>query len=263
MQKTKKYPNAYFQADIIKQGIDNIITEKEQSSTYRITKENESLRYDDEREFYADYRKSPDFARIGIQDKSRKTSIALEYWKNSYTSISIEAESRGDIEEAFDIFENKYSESIVEAETLENRPFIFIGHGGSSQWRGLKDHLVDKHGYQIVAYETGSRAGHTIRDILEDMSNKSSLAFLVMTGEDLKEDGTLTARPNVIHEVGLFQGKLGFAKAIVLIENGTEEFSNIQGIQQIRFAKNNIKETFGDVLSIIKREIDNESRSSI
>jgi hypothetical protein len=47
---------------------------------------------------------------------------------------------------------------------------------------------------------------------------------------------------------------LGFSKAIVLLEDGTEEFSNIAGIQQIRFAKGNIKETFGEVLAVLRRE---------
>jgi len=256
MQKIKKFPDAYFNAEIIKKGIDNIITEKEQRSVYKIAKENETIKFDDDREFYSDYRKIPDTATIAIEDKNRKTSINIEYIKGSHTNIAVEAESRGDIEDVFEIFENKYIDSIQESETQKKKPFIFIGHGGSTQWRDLKDHLVDKHGYQIEAYETGSRAGHTIRDILEEMSNKSSLAFLVMTGEDLKEDGTITARPNVIHEVGLFQGKLGFSKAIVLLEKGTEEFSNLYGIQQIRFTKDNIKETFGEVLAIIKRELE-------
>ena len=35
---------------------------------------------------------------------------------------------------------------------------------------------------------------------------------------------------NVIHEVGLFQGRLGANKAIILLEDGCEEFSNIQGL---------------------------------
>ena len=86
------------------------------------------------------------------------------------------------------------------------------------------------------------------------MTTKSSFALLVMTGEDEAEDGTLRARQNVIHEVGLFQGCLGFSRAIVLLEDGTEEFSNLFGIQQIRFSRENIKETFGDVLATIKRE---------
>ena len=86
------------------------------------------------------------------------------------------------------------------------------------------------------------------------MLNESSLAFLLMTGDDETANGTLRARQNVVHEIGLFQGKLGFSKAIVLLEDGTEEFSNIYGIQQIRFSKGNIKETFGEVLATIKRE---------
>lgn len=85
---------------------------------------------------------------------------------------------------------------------------------------------------------------------------KSPFAILVMTGEDEDADGKLNARPNVIHEIGLFQGRLGFNKAIVLLENGTEEFSNINRIQQLRFSKGNIKEVFGDILATLKREFE-------
>ena len=86
------------------------------------------------------------------------------------------------------------------------------------------------------------------------MSAESSIAFLVHTAEDEDKDGTYHARENVIHETGLFQGKLGFKRAIVLLEDGCNEFSNISGIQQLRFAKDNIKESFGDVVSTINRE---------
>ena len=46
---------------------------------------------------------------------------------------------------------------------------------------------------------------------------------------------------NVIREAGLFQGRLGFTRAIVMLEEGCEEFSNIEGLGQIRFPNNNIK----------------------
>jgi predicted nucleotide-binding protein len=58
----------------------------------------------------------------------------------------------------------------------------------------------------------------------------------------------------VVHEVGLFQGVLGFDRAIVAIEEGVEAFSNIQGIHQLRFSTGNIREVFGDVLATLKRE---------
>ena len=126
-------------------------------------------------------------------------------------------------------------------------------------WRDLKDHLQDKHGYSIEAYEVGARAGHTIRDMLEQMLSSSSFAILVLTAEDETSNGKFLARQNVIHETGLFQGRLGFNRAIVLLEKGTEEFSNIHGIEQIRFSKNNIKETYGEVLATLKREFPEES----
>lgn len=130
---------------------------------------------------------------------------------------------------------------------------MFIGHGRSPAWRDLKDHLQDKHHLEVIAYEIGERAGHTIRDILEEMLEESSLAFLVFTGEDETHEGVMRARQNVVHETGLFQGHLGFARAIAIVQEGVELFSNLEGVQQIRF-RESIRETFGDVLAVIRRE---------
>jgi predicted nucleotide-binding protein len=166
-----------------------------------------------------------------------------------------------EIETISNIFEERLAESELPIEDERPNPVVvFIGHGRSTLWRDLKDHLHDKHEYDVQAYEIGSRAGHTIRDILEEMLDKSTCAFLVLTGEDETADGKLLARQNVVHETGLFQGRLGFGRAIVLLEEGTEEFSNIAGIQQIRFSKANIKETFGDVLAWIIHEVSSQKR---
>jgi predicted nucleotide-binding protein len=98
------------------------------------------------------------------------------------------------------------------------------------------------------------RAGFSIKDILERMLSESSFAVLVLTGEDIHGDGEAHARENVVHELGLFQGRLGFTRAIALVEEGVKEFSNIYGMDQIRFSRGNIRETFGDILATIRRE---------
>ena len=86
------------------------------------------------------------------------------------------------------------------------------------------------------------------------MMETAAFAFLLMTGEDETADGSLHARENVIHEIGLFQSRLGLDRAIVLLEEGCTEFSNIVGIGQIRFPKGNISATFDEIRQVLERE---------
>lgn len=132
-------------------------------------------------------------------------------------------------------------------------PIVFLGHGGSPQWRELEGYVTQL-GYVVEAFETLPRAGYTIKEVLDEMMQKSDIAILLMTAEDEQGDGTVRARQNVVHETGLFQGHLGFKRTIVVLEEGTTDFSNIAGLQEIRYASGNIRETFGDVASTLLRE---------
>lgn len=230
------------------------------NNTKKIDFGNEQWTYDSDSEFYSDFSKDyyrANFFKSKFNDEVMY-SLSISSKPEQVTFMTVEAPSRVEIEEVFFVLDNDWEQFKLQNEITPKivEPTIFIGHGRNSQWRDLKDHLTDKHGYKIIAYETGARAGHTIRDILDDMLTKSSFAILVMTGEDEMADGKIMARPNVIHETGLFQGKLGFSRAIVLLEEGTEEFSNLYGIQQIRFSQGKIKETYGDILSTLKREFE-------
>lgn len=174
------------------------------------------------------------------------------------TRVTVSADSQAFIRSIFTIFEAAIANSDATSMYLQPtapKPVVFIAHGGSShQWRLLKDHLSELHGISVQAFESGARTGHAIRDILSHLSKSSNFAIIVMTAEDEMADGQVRARQNVIHEAGLFQGRLGFSRAIVLREVGTETFSNMDGIQRIEFSKNNIRETFGEVLATIRRE---------
>jgi hypothetical protein len=59
---------------------------------------------------------------------------------------------------------------------------------------------------------------------------------------------------NVIHEAGLFQGRFGFEKAIVVLEDGCEDFSNIHGVGQIRFPQGNVAAAFEEIRQVLERE---------
>ncbi|MCH7498198.1 MAG: nucleotide-binding protein [Candidatus Marinimicrobia bacterium] len=259
MQKTKHYRQARFSADVIREALQVFRSQQgpkdqERSQQYlSVELEDSEWRHDTEDEFFADYRRSKGGAVFSEQTNGY--NFLIHAFTDS-AQVKIGAPERGKIEVVFEVFEKHAGASRLPDPPKSERPKprIFIGHGGSAIWRDLKDHLQDKHGYIVEAYEIGARAGHTIRDILEEMLAKSSFAVLLMTGEDETAEGDLLARQNVVHEAGLFQGKLGFHRAIVLLEEGTVEFSNIHGIEQIRFAGGNIKETYGEVLATLKRE---------
>ncbi|MDD2800787.1 MAG: nucleotide-binding protein [Methylococcales bacterium] len=261
MRKEKIYDRSRFNADVIAAADRKLeeLSSQQPASIRRgiLTVEHDDAiwKYDELQEFLADYRRF----RMSADYLASTGELEMRVFvKPSYTSITVSAPSRTEIETIFSIFEGAASTSrLPDPPVPEGRnpvPNIFIGHGRSGQWRDLKDHLQDKHGFQIEAYETGARAGHTIRDVLEDMAAKSTFALLVLTAEDDGPEGSIRARQNVIHEAGLFQGRLGFARALMLLEEGVELFSNVQGIQYISFSKGNIKETFGEVLATLKRE---------
>lgn len=218
--------------------------------------------YDDMDEFLAAYRNSSGEAFF-YAHPSRSSSDhlmvvqVLRMGDERTTKVEVKAPSRPAIEAVFDVFEaHLHNSRLPDPPDIptHGRPTVFLGHGRSPIWRDLKDHLQDQHGYDVEAYEVGARAGHGIRDILEEMLRQSTFAILVMTGDDETTDGVVQPRLNVVHEAGLFQGKLGFNRAVMLVEEGVEGFSNIHGIAQIRFPVGHIKETFGDVLATINRE---------
>jgi len=131
---------------------------------------------------------------------------------------------------------------------------IFIGHGASLVWLQLKVFLNDHLHLPCDEFNLEPVAGITTAARIETMLAQAGFAFVVMTAEEKHADGLVYARPNVIHESGLFQGKLGNPRAIILVEDGCSVFSNIEGLTQIRFPHNNLESAFQKIRGVLKRE---------
>jgi predicted nucleotide-binding protein len=259
LKKKKVYENTRFAVEVLREAattLKALAGEQKNSPRFLLTVEGEDCEWshDFEEEFFADYRKNAGRSYYHIYLESGH-SMNVHTSRDGNVEVEVTARDRHLVESVFDIYERNLRESALpEEEEPKNEASIFIGHGRNKAWIDLKDHLHEKQGYKVSAYEIGARAGRAVRDVLEGMLDDNAFALLVMTAEDKMKDGKMRARQNVIHEVGLFQGRLGFDRAIVLIEEGTEKFSNIEGIEQIRFPRRGIKETFGEVLATLRRE---------
>lgn len=271
MKKEKEFDFCKFPVSVWRNALKTLFSDDETETFVGITlgvrTDDANWQYDEIEEFSADYRKTSRSASLHHYKSGKELSLSV---RGSYmstpdrrfvwgwqTDVGVRAQSRSEIEQVFALFEDAVptARHVPPPKKVETpKPLIFVGHGRSSQWRDLKDHLTEQHGYLVKSFESGARAGHTIRDVLEELMTQSTFAVLVLTAEDEQADGQLRARQNVVHEVGLFQGKLGFQKAIMLVEEGCEGFSNVQGVLQIRFSAGNIRETFGDVLATLRRE---------
>jgi predicted nucleotide-binding protein len=131
---------------------------------------------------------------------------------------------------------------------------VFIGHGRSPVWRELKDFLQDRLELAWEEFNRESVPGIATTERLEQMLGVTSFAFLIMTAEDEHADTTRHARANVIHEVGLFQGRLGARRAIILLEEGCQQFSNIHGLSHIPFSTGRVSTAFEDIRRVLERE---------
>jgi predicted nucleotide-binding protein len=131
---------------------------------------------------------------------------------------------------------------------------VFIGHGRSLAWREVKDFVQDRLRLPWDEFNRVPVAGVTNIARLSEMLDAAAIALLVLTAEDELADGDIQARMNVVHEAGLFQGRLGFTKAIVLLEDGCKEFTNIQGLGQIRFPKGQVSSKFEELRRVLERE---------
>jgi hypothetical protein len=280
VHREEKFDRIFFPESVVKEAArclhdaeDNVCSELSWLNA-RIKTGNVSWGFDAADEFFAEYSPSIGYANIqaSVRKKtveaymSRYASMTVSAYGTPYgteTTITVDSDQRGTLLRPFAVFRTWAEQNPAPLppppSADDPQPLkIFIGHGGSQHWRDLKDSLHDHHGFDVEAFETSPRAGFTIPEVIESMAVGNALALMVLTAEDEQIDGSVRARENVVHEVGYFQGRLGSKRAILLMEEGVNEFSNIHGIVHVPYRS--IREVEGQVLAIIKREFPHLAR---
>ncbi|NII27466.1 hypothetical protein HB364_20425 [Pseudoflavitalea sp. X16] len=112
MEKSKLYPQAYFPAEKIEHILNKVIPAQKNNeplSFYYLTRGDESWRFNNEQEYFAEYRKDHD--NSFLKRSYDRLTFKIRYAKNNYTDISVEADSSKDIDRIFEVFEKLYPAS--------------------------------------------------------------------------------------------------------------------------------------------------------
>lgn len=130
-------------------------------------------------------------------------------------------------------------------EDKEKKARIFISHGRSGEWNKVQHYLEKVLEISTLELAQEPNLGRTVLQKLDEESLKCSIAVIVMTGDDISEEGELRARENVMHEIGYFQGKYGLKQVVLLHEHGVNIPSNIHGLVYIGFPKDTAEGALG------------------
>lgn len=229
--------------------------------TLSVERSGDHRTFDTMAEFFEEYRGDIDKATyIRIEPKS-EALLSMTYMPAPglpISPITVTFPDRARLQEVYEVAA-EYAEPLQAAFMTEyirkdKDVVVFVGHGQSGAWREIRDYLQDKLDLQVETYEKAPRAGRSRVDVLSELVDTCNFALLVHTAEDEQADGELRARENVIHETGLFQGRYGFRRAIIVRESGCTTFSNVDGLDEIRFEPGRIKEAFGEIAATIRRE---------
>jgi sugar/nucleoside kinase (ribokinase family) len=129
---------------------------------------------------------------------------------------------------------------------------VFIAHGGAADWLAVKELVEAELNLRAHYFERQTWGSIAVTEAIAANLERCSFAICVLTAEDLTAEGKRLARQNVVHEIGLFQGRYGFDRVVVLAEEGCDYVPSLALPYCITFAHNGIRSTFWRVRTMIK-----------
>ncbi len=134
---------------------------------------------------------------------------------------------------------NAVSESSgVELDNPRDTVFVVHGHDPNGWRHQVASLIAQSTPLQATILHEQPNAGRTILEKFEGHAARAAFAVALFTGDDAGaphgKRGRPRARQNVVFELGFFFGLLGRARTAVLIEDGVERPSDIDGLVYIQ-----------------------------
>lgn len=130
---------------------------------------------------------------------------------------------------------------------------VFLAHGTSPQWRVVQRFLEEE--LRLTVYTLDNAApNEPAPEVIARHLDSCSVAICILTAEEAMQEGGIRASQSVVHQAGIFQGRYGFGRVAMLVEEGCETFSNVSGLIQLLFPAGDVEATFWHLERMLRRE---------
>jgi predicted nucleotide-binding protein len=218
-------------------------------NSFNIPENEHKLKYDKSTEWlgiddvvYGKY--NPDNPEYKLKETRRDISKKLQNLKQLVQKINLIPS------------DDKNENDNKDSEISKNNVFIIHGHDESSLYE-LKSIIKDDFNLNpFILKDLPNKGSTTLIEKFELYAPQCSLAIALFTPDDIIKKDTkqyLQARPNVIYELGWFSAKLTRENVILILKEGTDIFSDFQGIMQLRY-----KDKVSNIYRELNRELKNK-----
>lgn len=187
-----------------------------------------------------------DFQETETEASVKMTTAPNDPRPNSFGRQQLERLIR-DIDQVFEIRAN----SELQQPVREKPRRVFVTHGRAQDWRAVKDYIETDIQLRTAELAQQPNLGRTVIEKLFDTADECDSAVIVMTGDDVTEQGEPRVRENVMHEIGFFQGRYGRDRVILLHENNVNVPTNLSGVVYSAFPHGSIEACF----HLLQREL--------
>lgn len=130
---------------------------------------------------------------------------------------------------------------------------VFVAHGADPQWRRVRTVIEQDWGLPVFDLSTETHGDDLASQIREHLI-ECGFAVCVLTAETHGPGKVGYADQSVVHQAGLLQGRYGFRRVAILVEEGCEAFSNVAGLIRLDFPSGRIESTFWQLERMLRRE---------
>jgi sugar/nucleoside kinase (ribokinase family) len=132
---------------------------------------------------------------------------------------------------------------------------VLLAHGESEDWEEVYRFLTQSCNLDVLDFdgEIGRTNSETLVTALSNSVEECGFAVCILA-ERTVDNATVRASQSVVQQAGIFQGRYGFGRVALLVQEGCEVLSNVAGIIRLDYRAGAVDRTFIELEQMFVRE---------